>query len=199
MALTRKFLSTLGIDADKIDEIISAHSETVNGLKEELAAARADAEKLPGVQKELEALKKSAGTEAEYKEKYEQEHAAFEKYKADTAAEKVAESKRNAFREILRDAGITAEKSVEKVLKYTALDDYKLTDNGKFEQAAVLLKAVKDEWPELITTEGKTGADTGNPPASQKGTAFKDLPLDQKMAYANEHPNDQAVREWLRT
>ena len=28
MALTRKFLSALGIESDKVDEIISAHTET---------------------------------------------------------------------------------------------------------------------------------------------------------------------------
>ena len=32
MALTRKFLTAMGIEDDKIDEIITAHSETVNAL-----------------------------------------------------------------------------------------------------------------------------------------------------------------------
>ena len=35
MALTRKFLSALGIEEAKIDEIISAHVDTVNVLKEQ--------------------------------------------------------------------------------------------------------------------------------------------------------------------
>ena len=49
MRLTRKYLSALGIDADKIDEIIEAHMETVNALKSELDDAKAnsgDAEKV---------------------------------------------------------------------------------------------------------------------------------------------------------
>ena len=33
MALTRKFLAALGIEADKIDEIINAHSETVDARR----------------------------------------------------------------------------------------------------------------------------------------------------------------------
>ena len=61
MALTRKFLSALGIEADKVDEIINAHAETVNALKEERDNYKADAEKLPAVQKELDELKKSGG------------------------------------------------------------------------------------------------------------------------------------------
>ena len=35
MSLTRKFLSALGIEDDKVDEIISAHTDTVNALKEQ--------------------------------------------------------------------------------------------------------------------------------------------------------------------
>ena len=38
MALTRKSLAALGIEADKVEEIINAHVETVNGLKDEKEA-----------------------------------------------------------------------------------------------------------------------------------------------------------------
>lgn len=46
MALTRKFLAALGIEDDKADGIIQAHSDTVNGLKDEIEKYKADAEKL---------------------------------------------------------------------------------------------------------------------------------------------------------
>jgi hypothetical protein len=198
MALSRKFLSALGIEAEKIDEIIAAHSETVDGLKNELEQAKADAEKLKDVQKELDDLKKTAGTESEYKEKYEKEHAAFEKFKADTEAEKILASKKSAYRDILKDAGITADKAVEKVLRYTKFSELELDENGKFKDSAKLLKAVKEEWPELITTEGQKGADVGNPPANNGGSAFAGMSLADKMAYANAHPGDKEVTEWLR-
>ena len=54
MALTRKYLTALGIESEKIDEIISAHTETVDGLKEQLRQFEADAKKLPEVQAELD-------------------------------------------------------------------------------------------------------------------------------------------------
>ena len=44
LALTRKFLTALNIDADKIDEIITAHSETVDALKKERDDFKAEAE-----------------------------------------------------------------------------------------------------------------------------------------------------------
>ena len=70
MALSRSFLKSLGLDEEKIASVIEAHSETVTGLNGRYAdlenkfnelnqrytAAKADAEKLPGVLKELEAL-----------------------------------------------------------------------------------------------------------------------------------------------
>lgn len=44
MALTRKYLAALGIEADKVDEIISAHSESVEALKEQRDAIKSEAE-----------------------------------------------------------------------------------------------------------------------------------------------------------
>ena len=36
MALTRKMLKALDIEGDKADQIIEAHTDTVDGLKEQL-------------------------------------------------------------------------------------------------------------------------------------------------------------------
>ena len=84
MALTRKFLKAMGIDEEKVEQIVEAHSETVNGLKDQLAGLRADAEKLPDVQKELDALK--AAGDGGFEEKYQAEHRAFEEYKSQVSA-----------------------------------------------------------------------------------------------------------------
>ena len=64
MSLTRKFLAALGIEQDKIDEIIEAHTETVNALKEEKAmdlSVFVTKDEFGALQKELDALKKSLG------------------------------------------------------------------------------------------------------------------------------------------
>ena len=57
MALTRRSLKAMGIDDEKIDEIIAMHTETVDGLKADIERYKNDAEKLPEIQKELDALK----------------------------------------------------------------------------------------------------------------------------------------------
>ena len=64
MALSRKMLSAMGIEAEKIEQIIEAHTETVSGLKDQitkledsLAQAKDAAGKNADVQKELDALR----------------------------------------------------------------------------------------------------------------------------------------------
>lgn len=55
MALTRKYLAALGIEAEKVDEIISAHSESIEALKEQRDAVKAEAEgKMADLQKKLD-------------------------------------------------------------------------------------------------------------------------------------------------
>ena len=57
MSLTRKMLKAMGIEEEKIDQIIEAHSETVDSLKADRDSYKEDAEKLKDVQKELDGLK----------------------------------------------------------------------------------------------------------------------------------------------
>ena len=51
MALTRKALKAMGLTEEQVDSIIEAHTETVDALKSMVNAYKADAEKLPGVEK----------------------------------------------------------------------------------------------------------------------------------------------------
>ena len=59
MALTRKMLKAMGIEEEKIEQIIEAHAETVDTLKEQRDTFKADADKLAEVQKELDEAKKN--------------------------------------------------------------------------------------------------------------------------------------------
>ena len=53
MALTRKMLKAMGIEEEKIDEIIDAHTETVNALKDQAKQDKDAAARLESVQKEI--------------------------------------------------------------------------------------------------------------------------------------------------
>lgn len=183
MALTRKFLSALGIEADKIDEIIEAHTDSINALKEQRDSYKADAEKLPEVQKELDALK-AKGADG-FEKKYTELKKEFDTYKADITAKELRAQKEEAYKEILKDAGIGA-KHVAKVLKYTDWDSVKLDKDGKVEDAKDHIKSVKEEWSELIVSEGRKGAETSTPPAGSQGGSPKTKDEIMKIADAGE-------------
>lgn len=199
MAVTRKMLKAMGIEDEKIDQIIEAHTETVDALKEQRDGFKAEAEKLVTVQAELNKLKdeaaKNGGENNSYKVKYDALKEEFDKFKTDVETKETTAKIREAYKGLLKDAGVS-EKRIDAVLKVTDLSAVKLDAEGKLEGAEELTKSIKTEWADFITKDGKQGAETATPPAND-GNTFKDLSLADKMKYANEHPNDAAVREWL--
>ena len=87
MSLTRKMLKAMGIEDEKIDQIIEAHTETVDALKEQRDGYKADADKLPDVQKKLGETEKQleANGKDSYKVKYDALKEDFEKHTAQEA------------------------------------------------------------------------------------------------------------------
>lgn len=105
MALTRKLLKGMGLTDEQVDTIIEAHTDTVDGLKADVSKYKADAEKLPSVQKQLDDLK--AAGDGGYKEKYEKEHSAFEAFKTDVTAKESKAAKEKAVRAYFESKNIT--------------------------------------------------------------------------------------------
>lgn len=174
MALTRKFLAALGIEDDKVDEIIQAHTETVNGLKDEIEKYKTDAEKLPGVTKERDDLKKAAD-EADgknpFKVKYDALKEDFANYKKDVEAKESKAKKGTAYKALLKEAGVS-EKRIDAILKVSDVDGLEFEDDGKVKNHDDLVKSIKDEWSDFIVSEGKDGAKTPTPPAGS-GKTYK--------------------------
>jgi hypothetical protein len=167
MALTRKFLSAMGIEEDKIEQIIDAHTETVTALKEARDSYKADAEKLADVEAKLkDANEKLKDVKPdEYKDKYEKVKADFDKFKADTEAKESRTKKEDAYKSILKDANIP-EKHFAKIIKYSDIDGLELDDKGEITNKADLLKSIKEEWADHTEQVDKKGANVQTPPAS---------------------------------
>ena len=168
MALSRKFLAALGIEAEKIDEIINAHSETVEALKEERDQFKEKAEKFDKAQTDLEAANKKVeelSKDDAYKIKYEALKEDFDEYKKSVDTEKINNNKTAAYKNLLKEIGIS-EKRIDAVAKLADLDKIKLDKDGKIEGSGDLKKSLTEEWSDFIVKEGKEGADTSTPPAS---------------------------------
>lgn len=168
MAFSRKFLTAMGIEPDKVDEIINAHVEVTDALKDELAKAKVDSEELSKVTKELEDARAQLETyskEDSYKVKYEAKKEEFEKYKKDIELEKEKTTKSEAFKELLKTIGIS-EKRIGAVMKVSgdAINGLVLKD-GKIADAPKLEESLKEEWADFIVVEGgKKGAEVPTPP-----------------------------------
>ena len=198
MALTkaqvREILSAAGVTSENmseaVDKIIDGHVTSVNALREDIAKYKADAEKLPTVQKELDDMK--ANTNDSWKEKHDKLKGEFDTYKKDVEAKETHSKKVEAYKAILRDANLS-EKGIEKAIKYAEWDKIELEADGKLKGASDHIKAVKEEWAEYVTTT-TTGAKTSNPPANNgnSGVTKEDF---QKMSYKdrlqiyNENPD----------
>lgn len=163
MALSRKYLAGLGITEEQIEAIIEAHTETVDALKKARDGFKADAEKLPVVQRELDDLKATQDAPDEWKEKYDKEHADFEAYKTAQAEKETNSRKETAYRALLKAAGV-ADKRMDAIVKVTDLAALKLTDEGKLHDADTLTKSIKETWSDFITTTEEEGAETKTPP-----------------------------------
>ena len=137
MALTRKLLKGMGLTNEQKETIIEAHTDTVDGLKEQVKTYKADAEKLPNVQKELDDLK--AAGDGGYKEQYEKEHKAFEDYKADVDAKETRAAKEKAVTEYLKSKNVQegnlklAMRSLNAEIEAAELDGDKLKDTKAFD------------------------------------------------------------------
>lgn len=167
MALSRKMLAAMDIPAEKIDEIISAHTETVSAIKEERDALKADAAKVPDLEKQIESVSKELETykSGDWENKYNTVNGEYTKYKADVEAKAVKSAKEAAYKQLLLDAGIS-DKRIASVLKVSDIDGVELDKDGKIKDADKITENVKSEWADFIITKREEGAKPATPPAN---------------------------------
>lgn len=218
MALSRKFLTALGLEGDKVDEIITAHSETVDALKEERDKAKKEAEgykaeidkfkteadKVPALQKKVDDLEKAA-EEAEknsekdaWKVKYEamkeerdKLQTDFDAFKNDISAKETKASKEKAYRSLLKEVGVS-EKRFDSIIRVTDLDKIELDEDGKIKDSSEQKKAIKADWADFIPTTSEKGADIPNPPANTGGSGKT---KDEIMAIKDRAERQKAIAE----
>lgn len=179
MGLTRKALSAMGIESEKVDQIIELHAETVNAIKaerdtakEEAEKYKAEADKLPGVQKELDKLKEEADKAGSAQKKYEDLKAEFDKYKDDQTAAKKKADITAAARAYFKEKNITSEDNLEIVMRgcRDEIGALELGEDGKIKDTKALDDLVSGVYAKFVTTEGIKGANTATPPANNGGT-----------------------------
>ena len=151
---------------EKAQAIMDGHITVTDGLKEERDALKQEAEKAADLQKKLDDLANGE----DYREKYEQEHKAFEDFKKQTTAEAEAARVKTAYRKLLAKEGIS-EKRLDSILRVTDLSKMKVDKDGNLEGEEELVKSINSEWGDFKTTVKEKGAVVEKP--IQTGTPTK--------------------------
>ena len=152
----------MGLTDEQVDTIIEAHTDTVDGLKADVSKYKSDAEKLAGVEKELNDLK--AMGDGGYKEKYEKEHKAFEDYKADVTAKESKAAKEKAVRAYFESKNITGA-NLDLAMRGCGEEMAALEMDGeKIKDTQILDALVDGTYKGLVSTTQTKGANPANPP-----------------------------------
>jgi len=172
MAFTRNFLKTMSLTDEQVQAIMEEHTNVTEALKgkikaaeDQAAAFKADADKLPDIQKQLDDLKNGE----DWKSKYEKEHEDFDSYKKKIVQEQETEKIKAAYSKLLTDEHIN-EKHIGKVLKLTDFSEMKLDKDGNLENADDLKKAINDEWGEFKVNVSQRKQTVPTPPAGNNGS-----------------------------
>lgn len=162
--LTRKFLRALGVEEDKIDEIVTAHQDTLEEIKAErdslkdnaskLAEAQAEVTRLSG---ELEKAKKNGGDAAKIQ-------ADFDAYKQQIADEKAAAQTDADVLALLKEAGIQRESFQQLASKSFDRSKIKRGEDGSISNRQELLEGIKTDFADCIATQQQQGTPPNNPP-----------------------------------
>ena len=194
MSLTRKSLKAMGLTDEQVDSIIEMHTETVDGLKEQVNTYKADAEKLPNVQKELDDLK--AMGDGGYKEKYEKEHKAFEDYKADVTAKESKAAKEKAVRAYFESKNITGA-NLDLAMRGCGEEMAALVmDGDKIKDTASLDALIDGAYKSLVYTEHTQGANPATPPANNPAKNYTTAEI-KNMSAAQINANWDSIKASL--
>ena len=140
MSLTRKYLKGIGLSEAQIEGVIRAHTETVDGLKDEIESMKGDSDRLreeyDHFRADAEQRRREADVKAAYRRLLEREHVDPRRFEA-----------------------------IERATRY---DDLTLDDNGALHDADRLSADIRREWSDFIVTAQRRGAKVATPPAGDR-------------------------------
>jgi len=168
MAFSRSFLKSTGLTDEQITAVIEEHTAVTDALKADRDKYKEQAEKAADLQKQLD---EASGGE-DWKQKYEDEHEAFEDFKTKTAQEAESAKVRAAYRKLLTEEKIS-EKRLDSIIRVTDFGKMKLGKDGSLDREDELRKAINDEWSEFKTTVTEKGATVDKPPQTGNGRLTK--------------------------
>ena len=156
---------------DIATKLVTLHLGVVDPLKDDLASAnrsaekyKAEADKVPGLQKELDSLK---GGE-DYKAKWEKAEADLKAYKDQVARDAEVAKVKAAYKKLLTEEKIS-EKTLEAIMNATDYSKMKLKEDGTLDGIEDLKKDIDTKWGGFKVTTRQRGERVDNPPRGNDG------------------------------
>ena len=194
MALTRKLLKGMGLTDEQVDTIIEAHTDTVDGLKEQVKTYKADAEKLPNVQKELDDLK--AAGDGGWEEKAKDFEKKYNDLVAENKNKETKAAKESAAKAFFESKGITGN-SLEIAMRGSSAEIAALDlDGEKIKDSSALDALVNGTFKALVSTTTTKGANIPNPPVTTPNKAYSADDI-RKMSPAEINKNWDSIKASL--
>ena len=152
-------------------KLVTLHRSVVDPLLDDLESAKrdatkykAEADKVPGLQKNLDEAKKGE----DWKDKYEKEHQSFEDYKTKIARDAETAKVQAAYKNLLIEERIS-EKTLEAIMNATDYSKMKLKEDGTLDGIEDLKKDIDTKWGGFKVTTRQRGERVDNPPRGNDG------------------------------
>ena len=156
---------------DIASKLISLHRTVVDPIKDQLDDAKRDAtkykteaDKVPGLQKDLDEAKKGE----DWKKKYEQAEKDLKDYKDQVAKEATTAKVKAAYKKLLTEEKVS-EKALESVLNATDYSKMKLKEDGTLDGIEDLKKDIDTRWGGFKAVQRQRGERVDNPPPGGQG------------------------------
>lgn len=177
--LSMQFLSAMGIEDDKGQQICERHKEVLKEVITERDKYKEEAEKLQDVQKQLDELKKKQSEDdpselEKVKKDLADKTAEFDKYKSEVEAKEIKAKKETTYRKLLKDAGIS-EKRIDVIVKASPseIESIAFDKEGNVKDSDKIIAGLQETWADFRVTEQQKGADVQTPPANNGGSPAK--------------------------
>lgn len=168
MALTRRLLKGMGLTEEQVDTIIDAHTETVDGLKEDLKQAKKDAEEAADLRKQLKTAQDDlkAAQDDGWKDKHDKVKKELDDLKADISNKAAKAAKEKAVRAYYESKNITGD-NLELAMRGSRDEVAALElDGDKPKDTKALDELIAGPFAKLVSTTQTKGARTETPPST---------------------------------
>lgn len=212
MAFTRKFLTAMGIESEKVDEIMAAHVEVTDALKAQINDSKDESDKLTKVQAELDKLKASQKDMAEklsaaekerdeIKGKYDTATADLDKIKAENAERETDEKCRKALADFLHEQKFS-DFAVKNITGNGVYKSVQFGEDGKPANLEEILKTIQtdERYSGFMPKISEKSHTPATPPANTGGVTkatWEDVDKikddGERQAFMAQHKDDLGI------